>query len=88
MLPCRSTSFHWYTADSVRGVSDVLERDGHIVQLEVTPWLERLEGLAEDLARVPEISKRPAMDVIKLLVENPFVFGIVNLEMAVGWNAA
>lgn len=59
------------------------------MQLEISPWLKRVEGLADDLAWVFEARKQsPTMDIIKLLAENPFVFGIVDLEVAVWRNAA
>jgi hypothetical protein len=59
------------------------------MQLKVAPWPKRLEGLPEYLARVLEAGEQgPTMDIIKLLAEDPLVFGIVDLEVAVGRNAA
>jgi hypothetical protein len=58
------------------------------LHLEVAPWLQRLESLANDLGWVFETSeKSTAMDKIKLITQDPFIFRVIDLKAAVRRNA-
>jgi hypothetical protein len=58
------------------------------LQLKITPRLKRLEGLAYNLGGVFEAgNKSTTMNIIEFLAKDPLVFCIIDLEVAVRWNA-
>jgi hypothetical protein len=58
------------------------------LEFEVAAWGERFERFVDHVLRVFEAGEEsPSMDVVESLGEDPFVFSIVNFEMAIWWNA-
>jgi len=58
------------------------------LQFEVAARGEGVEGFLEDVARVAEAGEEgAAVDEGEFFVEGPGVFGVVDLESTVGWDA-
>lgn len=71
-----------------RRLVDVLQRKGAVLELEPAARLERVKGLLDDGGGVSEAGEEgPAVNVGELVAEGPFVFGVVDLELAVWWEA-
>lgn len=69
-------------------IAKEFEGKDHVLHFEVAAGCERVKGLLQDVFRIFEAGEDGAgVDEIEFFMEDPFVFGIVDFEAAVGRDA-
>jgi hypothetical protein len=68
-------------------LANVFEGEYPVLEFKVATWGERFKGFVKHVLRVFKAGDQsPAVDIIKFLGKVPFIFCVINFEIAVWWD--